>query len=115
MTLKRQKWWNSLSETEKYLRREISRLKCERSVKKLYANTTWSVVVKKAALKHVNYYTAHIRAIKHELDHTKMVHTGQYEGVSPIYWCEKCSGGVKNIGQSYCPWYGRKIKEWKQK
>lgn len=47
MTLKRQSWWDSLPETQKYLRREISRLKHERSEEKLHASTTWSVVVKK--------------------------------------------------------------------
>ena len=114
MTPKRQKWWDSLPATQKYLRREISYLKSVRSEEKFLASTAWSVLVKKIALERVNCCTASIRALKHELDHTKMVHTGQYEGVSPIYWCEKCSGGVKNIGQSYCPWCGRKIKEWKE-
>lgn len=114
MTLKRQSWWDSLPETQKYLRREISRLKHERSEEKLHASTTWSVVVKKTALKRINYYTAHIRAIKSELDRrTKMVYTGHYEGVSPIYRCKKCGGVIKDVGQWYCPWCGRKIKEWK--
>lgn len=122
MTLKRQswwpsrqRWWDSLSTNEKYLRREISRLKHERSEEKLHASTTWSVVVKKTALKRINYYTAHIRAIKRELDRrTKMVYTGHYEGVSPIYRCKKCGGVIKDVGQRYCPWCGRKIKEWKE-
>lgn len=121
MTLKRQewwpsrqKWWDSLPETQKYLRREISRLKYVRSEEKLRASTAWSVVVKITALKRINYYTAHIRAIKHELDRTTtMIYTGHYEGVSPIYRCEKCGNEIKDIGQWYCPWCGREIKEWK--
>lgn len=62
------------------------------------------------ALKRINYYTAHIRAIKRELDHrTKMVYTGYYEEALPIYRCEKCGGTFENFGQSYCCWCGRKI------
>lgn len=120
MTLKRQewwssrqKWWNSLPETQKYLRREISRLKYVRSEEKLRASTAWSVVVKTTALRRINYYTAHIRAIKRELDHrTKMVYTGYYEEALPIYRCEKCGSVIKDIGQWCCPWCGRKIKGW---
>lgn len=122
MTLKRQewwpsrqRWWDSLSTNEKYLRREISRLKDERSEEKLHASTTWSVAVKKTALKRINYCTAHIRAIKREIDHrTKMVYTGYYEEALPIYRCKKCGGVIKDVGQWYCPWCGRKIKEWKE-
>lgn len=118
MTLKRQewwpsrqKWWDSLPETQKYLRREISRLKYVRSEEKLRASTAWSVVVKITALKRINYYTAHIRAIKRELDHrTKMVYTGYYEEALPIYRCEKCGGTFEDFGQSYCCWCGRKIE-----
>lgn len=121
MTLKRQewwpsrqKWWDSLPETQKYLRREISRLEYVRSEEKLRASTAWSVVVKITALKRINYYTAHIRAIKHELDRTTtMIYTGHYEGISPIYRCEKCDNEIKDIGQWYCPWCGREIKGWR--
>jgi hypothetical protein len=121
MTLKRQewwpsrqKWWDSLPETQKYLRREISRLKYVRSEEKLRASTAWSVVVKITALKRINYYTAHIRAIKHELDRTTtMIYTGHYEGVSPIYRCEKCGNEIKDIGQWYCSYCGREIKGWR--
>lgn len=110
MTLKRQSWWDSLPETQKYLRREISRLKHERSEEKLHASTTWSVVVKKTALKRINYYTAHIRAIKSELDRTTVVtYTGRYEGALAIYRCEKCCGRFEDFGQSHCCWCGRKI------
>ena len=89
-------------------------MKYKRSEEKLRASRTWSVTIRKVAIMRINNYTAHIRAIKHELDRrTKMVYTGNYEGVSPIYRCEKCSGEIKNVGQCYCPWCGRRIKEWK--
>ena len=111
MTLERQRWWGSLPETQKYLRREISRLKHERSEEKLHASTTWSSTVKRIALSHVNCYTAHIRALKRELDRrTKMVYTGHYEEALPIYRCEKCGGTFENFGQPYCCWCGRKIE-----
>lgn len=116
MTPKRKKWWNSLPVTQKYLRREISNLKYKRSEEKLHASTTWSITIRRVALKRINYYTAYIRALKHELDRTtKMVYTGQYEGVSPIYRCQKCGSVsvIEDIGHWYCPWCGRKIKEWK--
>lgn len=111
MTPKRQKWWASLPETKKHLRREISRLKYVRSEEKLRASTTWSVVVKRTALRRINYYTAYIRALKHELDRTTVVtYTERYEGALAIYRCEKCGGTFENFGQSYCCWCGRKIK-----
>lgn len=118
MTLKRQewwpsrqKWWDSLPETQKYLRREISRLKYVRSEEKLRASTAWSVVVKITALKRINYCTAHIRALKHELDRTtKKAAYKSYNGLTN-YRCKKCGGTFENFGQSYCCWCGRKIKE----
>ncbi len=114
MTPKRKKWWDSLSATQKYLRREISYLKSVRSEEKFLASTAWSVLVKKIALERVNCCTASIRALKHELDRkTKMVYTGSYEGVSPIYRCKKCGSAIKDIGW-YCPWCGRKTRERKE-
>lgn len=117
MTLKRQKWWDSLPATQKYLRREISCLKYERSEEKLHASRTWSVTIRKVAIMRINNYTAHIRALKHELDRrTKMIYTGSYEGVSPIYRCEKCGGIVLNRSEDfqYCPYCGRKIVDEKE-
>lgn len=112
MTPERQKWWDSLPTKQKYLRREISRLKYERSKAKLLASTTWSVVVKITALNRINCYTAHIRAIKRELERTTtMIYTGHYAGISPIYRCEKCGNEIEDIGQWCCPWCGREIKE----
>ena len=109
MTPKRKKWWNSLPVTQKYLRREISNLKYKRSEEKLHASTTWSIMIRRAALKRINYYTAYIRALKHELDRTTVVtYIGCYE-----YRCKKCGGTFRDIGQTYCCWCGREIKEWK--
>lgn len=118
MTLKRQRWWGSLPTKQKYLYREIAHLKYERSAEKYHANTTWSSTVKRIALSHVNCYTAHIRALKHELDRTTVVtYIGCYEGAIPIYRCEKCGGTFKDFEQSHCwcgrhcCWCGRKIVE----
>ena len=53
-----------------------------------------------------------LTALKHELDRTTtMIYTGHYAGVSPIYRCEKCGTEIEDIGQWYCPWCGREIKE----
>lgn len=117
MTLKRQewwpsrqKWWDSLPEMQKYLRREISRLKYVRSEEKLRASTAWSVVVKITALKRINYYTAHIRAIKRELDRTTaIVYAGYYQEAFPTCRCKKCGGIFYYAGQSHCCWCGRRI------
>lgn len=67
MTPKRQKWWDSLPATQKYLRREILNLKYKRSEEKLHASSTWSVMVRKVSIMRVNNYTAHIRALEYIL------------------------------------------------
>lgn len=87
MTLERQKWWDSLPATQKYLRREISNLKYKRSDEKLRASRTWSVTVRKVAIMRINNYTAHIRALKHELNR-----------------------GIKDVEVEYCSWCGGEIK-----
>ena len=88
MTLKRQKWWGSLPTKQKYLYREIAHLKYERSKEKLHASSTWSVTVRREAIMRINNYTAHIRALKRELNH-----------------------GIKDVERWYCPWCGGEIKE----
>ena len=105
MTPKRKKWWDSLTEKHKYLRREIACLKYERSAEKYHANITRSSIVRKTALERVNCCTAHIRALKHELDRTTVVtYIGCYE-----YRCKKCGGTFEDFEQSHCCWCGRKI------
>lgn len=114
MTPERKKWWDSLPATQKYLRREILSLKCKRSEEKLRTSTTWSVTIRRVAIMRINNYTAHIRALKHELDRTtKKVAYKSYNGLTE-YRCEKCGGTIfEVISQSYCCWCGREIKEWK--
>lgn len=113
MTPKRKKWWDSLPKREKYLRREILSLKHKKSEEKLRTSTTWSVTIRKVAIMRINNYTAHIRALKRELDRTTtMVYTDSCERVSLIYRCEKCDGIVVDNWQRCCPWCGREIKEW---
>lgn len=114
MTLKRQKWWDSLPATQKYLRREILSLKYKKSEEKLRTSTTWSVTIRKVALKRINSYTAHIRALKHELDRTTVVtYVGHIKEGVPSYQCKKCGGMFEDFEQSHCCWCGREIKEWK--
>ena len=106
MTPERQKWWDSLPKREKYLRREISYLQRQISTEKFDASTAWSVTIRKIALKHINNYKAHIRALKRELDRTTVVtYIGCYE-----YRCKKCGGTFEDFGQPYCCWCGRKIE-----
>lgn len=114
MTPERKKWWDSLSEKHKYLRREIACLKYERSAEKYHASITQSSIVRKTALERVNCCTAHICALKHELDRTTViVYMEHYQEAFPAYRCKKCGGTFKDFEQSYCCWCGRKIKEGK--
>lgn len=111
MTPERQKWWDSLPATQKYLRREILSLKHKKSEEKLRTSTTWSVTIRKVALKRINSYTAHIRALKHELDRTTVVvYVGRLTEGMLVYRCKKCGGMFENFEQPYCCWCGRKIE-----
>lgn len=113
MTLERQRWWNGLSANEKYLRKEISILKSRRSEEKHHASTTWSGIVNKTAVTRINRYTAHIRALKHELDRTTaIVYAGYYQEAFPTCRCKKCGGIFYYAGQSHCCWCGRRIMGW---
>lgn len=115
MTPERQKWWDSLPKRKKYLRREISRLQHKISDEKFNASVTCCSTIKKIALKRINNYTAHIRALKRELDRTTtMVYTDSCERVSLIYRCEKCDGIVVDNWQWCCPWCGGEIREGKE-
>lgn len=112
MTPERQKWWGSLPTKQRYLYREIAHLKYERSAEKYHANTTRSSTVKRIALSRVNCCTAHIRALKHELDSTTaIVYAGYYQEAFPTCRCKKCGGIFYYAGQSHCCWCGRKIVE----
>lgn len=109
MTPERKQWWDSLPRREKMLREELAHLKYKRSAEKLHAYKMWSITARIVALMRVNHYTAHIRALKHELDRTTVVtYIGCYE-----YRCEKCGGTFENFEQTHCCWCGRKIEGWK--
>lgn len=114
MTPKRQKWWDSLPEHEKMLREQIWETKGTISKSKFALRRgRLTNNDKKWIISRIKKKKIVLTALKHELDRTNMMYTGFYEGISPIYRCEKCSCGIKYIGQRYCPWCGRKIKEWK--
>lgn len=111
VTHKRREWWDNLSPKEKYLREEIWILKDKRRLEKAKLNGKFeSRIMKKYGTVRINNLSAHIRALKHELDReTAMVYTGQNEGVLPIYRCKKCGGTTIDF-ECYCPYCGRKIK-----
>lgn len=112
MTRKRQKWWDSLPANERELRVALD---SSRRMLKLIKIELTESKGNVCLVKQVRRQKLVIKAIKSELDRrTKMVYTGHYEGVSPIYRCKKCGGVIKDVGQWYCPWCGRKIKEWKE-
>lgn len=111
MTPERQKWWDSLPQREKELREA---LKAHRLTLKINKDmlTNKNSTKEGYVLKLVHRQKILIRALKHELDkETAMVYTGQNEGVLPIYRCKKCGGTTIDF-EYYCPWCGRKVKEW---
>ena len=107
MTRKRQKWWNSLPANERELRVALD---SSRRMLKLIKIELTESKGNVCLVKQVRRQKLVIKAIKHELDRTTtMIYTGHYEGVSPIYRCEKCGGTFEEFGQTYCCWCGRKI------
>lgn len=111
MTRKRQKWWDSLPANERELRVALD---SSRRMLKLIKIELTEFKGNVCLVKQVRRQKLVIKAIKHELDRTTtMIYTGHYEGVSPIYRCEKCGNEIKDIGQWYCPWCGREIKGWR--
>lgn len=107
MTPKRKKWWDSLPEKHKYLRREIACLKYERSAEKYHANITRSSIVRKTALERVNCCTAHIRAMKHELERGKVAKVKKT--VKGEFYCSNCCQFVQRY-DNYCAICGRKLR-----
>lgn len=111
MTRKRQKWWDSLPANERELRVALDSSRRMLKIIKIELTECKGNV---CLVKQVRRQKLVIKAIKHELDRTTtMIYTGHYEGVSPIYRCEKCGNEIKDIGQWYCCWCGRKIKGWR--
>lgn len=114
MTPERQKWWDSLPQREKMLREQIEKTKIEISHSKFALQVCLTYEDIKWFISRIKKKKVVLTALKHELDRTTaMIYTGHYEGVSPIYRCEKCDNEIKDIGQWYCCWCGRKIKGWK--
>lgn len=107
MTLNRRRWWNGLSANEKYWRREILLLKSKRKEEKHHASTTWSSIVKKTAVTRINRYTAHIRAMKHELERGKVAKVKKT--VKGEFYCSNCCQFVQRY-DNYCATCGRKLR-----
>lgn len=113
MTPERQKWWDSLPANEKALREVLMIQRFALSIGKGTLSNNKNHNHDAPAVQLLRRQKQALKAIKHELDRiTTMVYTGSYEGVSPIYRCEKCGGIIVDTGQWHCPWCGRKIKEW---
>lgn len=114
MTPERQKWWDSLPQREKMLREQIEKTKIEISHSKFALQVCLTDEDIKWFISRIKKKKVVLTALKHELDRTTaMIYTGHYEGVSPIYRCEKCGNEIKDIGQWYCPYCGREIKGWR--
>lgn len=111
MTPKRQRWWRSLSTSEKKLR-EL--LKTYRRILKLNKGCLMDFKDSIYFAEEVLKQKLIINALKHELNSTTVaMYVGRLEE-GPIYQCKKCGGAFKDSEQSYCCWCGRKIKEWKK-
>lgn len=115
MTKERQRWWDSLPEREKMLREQIWETKGTISKSKFALRRgRLTDNDKKWIISRIKKKKIVLTALKHELDRTTtMIYTGHYEGISPIYRCEKCGNEIKDIGQWYCCWCGRKIVGWR--
>lgn len=111
MTPKRKQWWDSLPTNERELRVTLDENRRMLSLAK-GCLTDFKGIVR--FVEAVRKQKLIIKALKHELDRTTVaVYVGRFEGGVPIYRCKKCGNEIKDIGQWYCPWCGRKIKEWK--
>lgn len=112
MTSERKKWWDSLPEREKILRKQIGAIKIEISYWKYALQIDcFKDKAKKRLIPKIKEQKVVLTALKHELDRTTVAtYTGRYEGALAIYRCEKCGGTFENFGQSHCCWCGRKIE-----
>lgn len=112
MTPKRKQWWDSLPQREKMLRERILDVKREISMAKYSLQLgCFTPKATKLIIAGMKKQKVALTALKHEIDRsTKMVYTGSYEGISPIYRCKKCGGTFEDFGQPHCCWCGRKIE-----
>ena len=114
MAPERKQWWDSLPQREKILREQIEKTKIEISHSKFALQVCLTDEDIKWFISRIKKKKVVLTALKRELDRTTVAtYTGYYEGVSPIYRCEKCGNEIKDIGQWYCPWCGREIKGWR--
>lgn len=115
MTPERQRWWDSLPQREKMLRKKIWEIQSEISWAKYSLQLgCFRPKATKLISAGIKKQKVTLTALKHELDHTTVaMYVGHIkEGVSS-YQCKKCGGMFENFEQSHCCWCGRKIKEWK--
>lgn len=113
MTPERKKWWDSLPQREKMLRKKIYEVKSEISWAKhrLQLGCFTPPKAIKFIIAGIKTKKVTLTALKHELDRTTVAtYTGRYEGALAIYRCEKCGGTFENFGQTHCCWCGRKIE-----
>lgn len=106
MTPERQKWWDSLPQREKMLRKKIWEIKNEISwAKHRLQLICFTPKATKLIISQMKKQKVTLTALKHELDRTTVVtYTGCYE-----YRCKKCGGTFEYFEQPYCCWCGRKI------
>ncbi len=112
MTPERKKWWDGLSEKEKYLRKEIEEYeKAVKSWKRALNNSTWSPRDYKSSIRRVRYMLA---ALKHELERGgKCDLIYKHDGVLLVPTCVACGAivfGGSNKPVRFCPHCGRRIK-----
>jgi rubrerythrin len=112
MTPERKQWWDSLPQREKMLREQIEKTKIVISLSKFALQVCLTDEDIKWFISRIKKKKVVLTALKRELDRTTtMIYTGHYQGVLPIYRCEKCGNEIEDIGQWCCPWCGREIKE----
>ncbi len=114
MTPERKKWWDGLSDKEKYLRTEIEGYEdAVKACKHLLNNPTSRLQQDYKGYIRKNKYM--LAALKHELERfNKTTKVNAYETPwNTIYGCDYCAtiigiGGKPNF--KFCPCCGRRIK-----
>ena len=112
MTPERKKWWDSLPQREKILRKKFWEIKNEISwAKHRLQLISFTPKATKLIISQMKKQKVTLTALKHELDRTTViVYMGYYQEAFPVYRCKKCGGTFEDFGQSYCCWCGRKIE-----
>lgn len=112
MTPERKKWWDSLPQREKMLRKKIYEVKSEISwAKNRLQFDCFTPKAIKFIIAGIKTKKVTLTALKHELDRTTViVYMGYYQEAFPVYRCKKCGGTFENFEQTHCCWCGRKIE-----